>query len=97
MSPFPNGHYGDISDLALDPFFGESQKCLVVVARRLLRFQLSVKIALAGVRIDAGIQLAELFDGRGCEVLDWGQGGQTGANLTSQAVRDRHRFAVHGR
>ena len=76
MSPSPNGHYGDISDLALDPFFGESQKRFVVVARQRLRLQPNVKIALAGVRIDARVELAELFDGCGREVLDRGRCGQ---------------------
>ena len=73
MSPSPNGHYGDISDLALDPFFGESQKRLVVVAGLFLRLQPPVKIALASVRIDTRVQFAELFDGRGREVLDRGR------------------------
>ena len=63
MSPSPNGYYGDILDLALDPLFGESQKRPVVVTGLFLRLQPPVKIALAGVWIDAGIQLAELFDG----------------------------------
>ena len=82
MSPYPNGHYGDISDLALDPFFGESQKRLVVVTGLLLGLQPPVKITLAGVWIDAGIQLVELVNGRGGEVLDRRRRGQAGANLT---------------
>ena len=86
MSPSPNDHYGDISDLALDPFFGESQKRLVVVTGLFLRLQPPVKIALAGVRINTGVELAELFNGRGCEVLDRGRCGQAGANLAGQAV-----------
>lgn len=81
MSPFFDRPHRDISDLPLDPFFGKSQKRLVIAARRFLRLKPSVKITLAGVRINTRVKLAKLFDSRGLQVFNRGRGGQTAPYL----------------